>query len=266
MVNRVWHWLFGVGLVPTVDNFGSRGEVPTHPELLDYLARRFVDGGWHVKPLVRAIVLSRTYQLASGEALERDPEKRLYSRHQRRRLEAEEIRDAILAGSGQLDLTMGGPTNVNRERLGVEAQGYTLKVDPWRRRGVYLPVYRGGFINDLFRVFDFPDSGLVAGRRNVTTVPTQSLFLMNSPFLMEQARHTAKRFLALKGIDESRLRSLYQTLLSRPPTEAEQRRALRFLADYAASSPAAKEASPEEAAWTALSHTLMASNEFRYVD
>jgi hypothetical protein len=273
-VNRVWHWLFGVGLVPSVDNFGARGELPTHPELLDHLALRFVEEGWSVKKLIRAIVLSRTYQLSSNPQSAvrnpqlQDPENRFFSRHQRRRLEAEEIRDTIVAASGQLDRTMGGSTNVNTGRLGVVAQGSAIQADPWRRRGVYLPLYRGGFVIDLFQVFDFPDSGLVTGARNVTTVPTQSLLLMNSPFLMDQAQHVAKRMLATPGSEEARLRSLYETLLSRSPTAGEERRARQFLAEYKQSFPKTKaaKASPEEAAWAALSHALMASNEFRYLD
>jgi hypothetical protein len=269
LVNRVWHWLFGVGLVPTVDNFGTKGDLPSHPELLDFLAQRFRDEGWRIKPLVRAIVLSRVYQQASdSEATraKRDPENRLFWRHDRRRLEAEEIRDSVLTASGQLDLAMGGPTHTYTGRLGVDLQGSALKnADPWRRRGVYLPVYRGGYTLDMFQVFDFPDSGLVSGRRSVTTVPTQALFLMNSPFLMDQAGHIAKRLLSLPGTPAARLRSAYWMLLSRAPTQAEERRDLRFLTDYAEANKPAK-GSAEEAAWAALAHALMASNEFRFLD
>jgi cytochrome c553 len=263
-VNRVWRWLFGVGLVPTVDNFGIRGQLPTHPELLDFLAVRFMEDGWSTKKLIRAIVLSRSYQLSSTPQ-SRDPENRLFSCHQRRRLEAEEIRDAMMTASGQLDLAMSGPTHTHAGRLGVPDQGRPLNADPWRRRGIYLPVYRGGFVNDLFQVFDFPDSGLVTGSRNATTVPTQSLFLMNSPFVMDQAQHVAKRCIASPGTAATRMRSLYASLLSRAPTPGEERRAVQFLSDYATAYSRGK-GSPEEAAWAALTHALMACNEFRYLD
>jgi hypothetical protein len=180
-------------------------------------------------------------------------------------LEAEEIRDAIMTASGQLDLTIGGPTHTHVGRLGVPDQGRPLNAEPWHRRSLYLPVYRGGFVLDLFQVFDFPDSGLVTGSRNATTVPTQSLFLMNSPFVMDQAQHVAKRFIARPGPATTRVRSLYASLLSREPTCDEEQRAVQFLADYAAACPKQK-GNADEAAWAALSHALMACNEFRYLD
>ena len=260
MVNRAWHWLMGAGLVRTVDNFGIRGEAPSHPALLDSLSRRFVDRGWSVKALVREIVLSRTYQQSgwpAAAAVQADPDNRLYGRHDRRRLEAEEIHDALLAVSGTLNETLGGNTNTRTGRLGTEGEDAMLEYDPRRRRGLYQPIYRGGLAPDLFRVFDFPDAGLVAGNRNVTTVAPQALFLLNSPVMLDHARFTAGRLLAESADDPERIRLLYLRLFARSPTESEQDRALAFLAGTAGS---------RDAAWAALCQSLMISTSFLFVE
>jgi cytochrome c553 len=172
MANRAWHWLTGDGLVRTVDNFGTTGEPPSHPELLDHLASRFVEDGWSVKKLVRRIVLSRTYRLSVAtdpKGLAADPENRLRWRANRRRLEAECIRDAMLSVSGQLDTTMGGPTfkpNVTAD------YGYR-HTDT--RRSVYSPVFRNA-LPEVFEAFDFADPSMPTGRRYVSTVAPQALF------------------------------------------------------------------------------------------
>ncbi len=259
MVNRIWHALFGAGLVRTVDNFGATGERPSHPELLDYLALRFVQEGWSVKQLIREIMLSRTYQLSStGQtaALAADPENRLLGRMNRRRLDAEAIRDAMLAVSGQLDRTLGGPTI----RKGtVSEYGYTFDD---RRRSVYTPVFRNRLL-ELFEVFDFADPNLVMGRRNVSTVATQALYLMNNPFVMEQARHAAQAALAVPGLDDTgRVDRAYQVALGRLPTERERQLALRVIA------ASGEEASREGrlAAWERFYQALLACIDFRYVN
>jgi hypothetical protein len=258
MVNRVWHYLFGAGLVRTVDTFGVTGEPPSHPELLDYLALRFVQEGWSVKKLIREIMLSRTYQLSSAgqaAALAVDPENRLLWRRNRRRLDAEALRDAILAVSGQLDRTVGGPNlkkgNVNE---------YTYQFDD-TRRSVYTPVLRNKLL-ELFEAFDFADPNLVGGRRNVSTVATQALYLMNSPFVLEQARHAAQAALAVPDLDDAgRVERAYRVALGRPPSEREWELALKAIAGEEA-------ASPEQrlAAWERLYQVLLACVDFRYVN
>ena len=215
-VNRVWHWLFGEGVVRTTDNFGTTGEKPSHPELLDHLALKFIQEGWSVKKLVRAIVLSRTYaQSATGDAvlIAADPENRQFGRANRRRLQAEAIRDSILTVSGQLTQDMGGPTF--KMNLGAD-YGYK-HTDT--RRSVYSPVFRNT-LPELFEVFDFADPSVSTGKRNVSTVVPQALFLMNHPFVVEQAKLAALR---LKNEGESddaeKLKSAYRRTLGREPDE-----------------------------------------------
>jgi hypothetical protein len=256
MVNRVWHYLFGAGLARTVDVFGTTGELPSHPELLDHLALRFVQDGWSVKKLIRTIVLSRTYQLASVNepaALAADPENRLLWRMNRRRLDAETIRDTILAVSGQLDRTVGGP-NIKKGT----ASEYGYQFDD-ARRSIYTPVFRNRLL-ELFEAFDFADPNLVGGRRNVSTVATQALYLMNSPFVMDQARHAAQAELAVPNLDDAgRVKRAYRMALGRPPTERERQLALSFVAE---------KISPEQtlAAWERFYQALFACVDFRYVN
>jgi hypothetical protein len=256
MVNRVWHHLFGAGIVRTVDEFGTTGELPSHPELLDHLALRFVEDGWSVKKLVRAIVLSRTYRLssaASKEALAVDPENRLLWRHNRRRLDAEELRDTILVISGKLDRTVGGP--LMKPNTASEV-GYVFDDT---RRSVYTPVFRNRLL-ELFEAFDFADPNLVTGKRTVSTTVTQALYLMNSPFAMDQARHAAKAALAVPNLDDvGRLERAYRIALGRLPTEKERQLALAFVAG---------KTKPDErqAAWERLYQTLFACVDFRYVN
>jgi hypothetical protein len=257
MVNRVWHHLFGAGLVRTVDNFGNTGEKPSHPELLDHLAARFTEDGWSVKKLIRMLVLSRTYQMSSqdgsAEGRQQDPENRLLWRMNRRRLDAESIRDALLAVAGTLDRRAGGPS------LGpgtVVERAYRFEDT---RRSVYTPVLRNRLL-ELFEVFDFADPNVCMGRRNVSTVATQALYLMNSPFVLEQARHAAGRVLTLAGLDEAgRVDRAYRLALGRLPSERERRLALAFL------QPAQGQAE-QRAAWEQLCQTLFACIDFRYVE
>ena len=198
IVNRVWHWLFGAGLVRTVDNFGTTGERPSHPELLDDLAVRFMEDGWSIKTLVRRIVRSRTYRLAAVDdprVRAADPENRLLGRMNRRRLDAECLRDTILQVSGQLRLEMGGPAFP-----GDLAEDYAYK-DAGTRRSVYVPVFRNA-LPEIFEVFDFADPSMVVGRRNASIIAPQALFLMNDPFVVEQSKHAARRLLAEPGLDD----------------------------------------------------------------
>jgi hypothetical protein len=248
--NRAWHWLFGAGLVRTVDNFGTTGETPSHPELLDHLATRVVADGWSVKKLVRSIVLSRAYRQSTACDPKADPENTLFGRANRRRLDAECIRDAMLAVSGQLSPDPGGRTFP----AGLAAD-YGYKRDS-TRRSVYLPVFRNA-LPEVFEAFDFADPSLVTGRRNVSTVAPQALYLINHPFVAEQAGHAAARLLAEELPDDAaRVTRAYRLTLGRTPTDGERTVAMKFLAK--SDDPKAK--------WAAVFHALFASADFRYVD
>jgi hypothetical protein len=256
MVNRIWTWLFGAGLVRTPDNFGTTGELPSHPELLDYLAIRFVEEGWSIKKIVREIMLSRTYQLDSRvgtetKAAEMDPGNRLLWRMNRRVTEAELLRDTMLFVSGQLELEAGGPTIAP----GTSADYGYQYTD--RRRSVYVPVFRNTLL-ELFDLFNFANPSMVTGRRDASTVAPQALFLMNHPFVMEQAKAAARRFLDLPGLDApSRLDHAYRTVLGRLPSMGEKNVALKYLAG--------PETDPVEA-WTLFCQALFASLDLRYIN
>jgi len=250
IVNRTWHWLFGSGIVRTVDNFGTTGELPSHPELLDQLALSFVQDGWSVKQLVRRIVLSRTYrQSAIGLSQRDDPENRLFGRANRRRMDAESIRDTMLMVSGQMSMEQGGKTY--KGNIGSD-YGYKQGDN---RRSVYSPVFRNA-LPELFEVFDFADSSMVMGQRNVSTVAPQALFMMNNPFALEQARFSATRLLTEPLTDDdARIVRAYRLTLGRDPNTSERDVAKRFL-----------QKSNTKDAWTTLSQALFASADFRYVN
>ncbi len=263
-VNRIWHHLFGAGLVSTTDNFGAMSELPSHPELLDTLAAGFMEDGWSVKRMIRRIMLSRVYQLSSEHNAvnyETDPENRYLWRMSRHRLEAEAIRDAILAASGQLDLKRpagsavsqlgGGEIGQNRS-LGGLASGALY-------RSVYLPIIRQA-MPDSLNLFDAADPSLVVGARDATTVATQALYLMNSPLVQEQAQKMAERLLGESRLDDTgRVALAYQLALSRLPTKADVERSIAFLREYPATQSVTASAS-----WAALCQALFASGEFRY--
>jgi Protein of unknown function (DUF1549)/Protein of unknown function (DUF1553)/Planctomycete cytochrome C len=204
LVNRAWHWLFGAGLVRTTENFGTTGETPSHPELLDHLAQRFTAEGWSMKRLVREIVLTRTWQLAAGPAPATDPDNRLLSRYPRRRLDAEQIRDTILSVSGKLDLKIGGPNiggagEIDANTTAAQNTEYTY-VFTDTRRSVYTPAFRAKRL-ELFEAFDFANINQTIGERNTSTVAPQALYLLNSPFVIEQAQAAAQRALREPGDD-----------------------------------------------------------------
>lgn len=275
LVNRVWHHLFGTGLVRTVDYFGVHGETPSHPELLDFLAVRMSqDDAWSLKQTVRRMVLSRTYQLASthdAAAAEIDPDNRLLWRMPRRRLTAESIRDAMLAASGRLDPGRGGSP------LGLEMEGNILgaggNVNPptWagkipddirNRRSVYLPIKRERPLGELeiLSVFDFPHPNDITGARPTTTVATQALFLLNSPFVKQQAVALAERLAREEPGDErERIRRLYLLTINRPPTADDIESATAFLDQCAGELNGDR-----SAAWTQLCHAMLGSNGFLF--
>ena len=265
-VNRVWGWHFGEGIVRTPDNFGQTGERPTHPDLLDYLASTFVANGWSVKQLHREIMLSSTYRMSStatDDAYRADPENRLLSRFQRRRLEVEEIRDALLAADGTIDLTMGGTLQTGFGTDGENSKGrLSLNPEAVLRRTVYLPLRRAN-LPTLLNLFDFGDATTVNGKRVITTVAPQALFSMNSEFIGARARNLALALLEDTGCaDAERVSRLYLRTINRPPGSAERDAAQSYIAGYRAKFPT----KTESEAWQSLARVLMASNEFIYVE
>jgi hypothetical protein len=277
LVNRVWRWHFGQGIVKSVDNFGKLGEKPSHPELLDWLARRFLEDGWSIKKLHRLIVLSATYQQSSRVpsteysvlSTQVDPDNRLLSRFQRRRLEAEEMRDGLLAVSGRLDRTAGGPaiTHVkNREFLFDHTSKDGTKYDS-RRRSIYLPVVRNN-LYDVFQLFDTTDATVSKGDRSTTTVATQALFYMNSDLVADCANELASRLLAKAPSDTARIEQLYRDVYGRVPTAKESERVVKAVDtfDRELLSREADALKRRVKAWSLVCQAMLAANEFVYVD
>jgi hypothetical protein len=283
LVNRLWQHHFGTGLVATSDNFGSRGERPSHPELLDWLAVTLVEKGWSIKALHRLLLLSSTYQMACSpneEAAKVDPGNRLLWRMPRRRLEAEAIRDAMLAVSGRLDRTVGGSEGSEYLWGKAEKLGGDIKIrpnqmksdDPYyttsTHRSLYLPVVRN-MLPDVLALFDAADPNGVTAVRNDTTVPSQTLFLLNSPFVRDQALHFARSINAdPKATDRERIVAAYGRAFGRLPSPQEVREAVAFVEGYVAD--ARRLGRTEEAAklsaWQSFCQMLLCSNEFLYVD
>jgi hypothetical protein len=269
MVNRVWQHLFGRGIVATPDNFGINGDRPTHPELLDHLATKFVADGWSVKRLIQRLVLTRTYQLADSHDannFEADPDNVYLWRHTRKRLEAEAIRDSILATSGKLELERpkGSVVTIHNGKLIQDALTPDKIHRPSNHRSVYLPILRNGLPESL-EVFDMADPSLVVGRRSVTTVPSQDLFLMNSKFVVENAEAFAQRLLAEPIDDTQRISLAYVLAVSRKPTSAEQSRAVKLIEEIESSLSNDDKDKPKLAAWAAYCQALYVSAEFRHV-
>ncbi len=272
-VNRVWQHLFGRGLVETVDNFGVNGQPPTHPKLLDWLARRFVDDHqWSTKTLIRELVLTRTYQLSSdfdAKSHEADPANAYLWRMSRSRLEAEPLRDSLLAASGTLKLDRPFGSAVMEIGEGEVGRGINTKplTAPFPHRSVYLPILRTS-LNSFLKTFDLPEPSNPQGLRDATNVPSQSLYLMNSPFVIKHARGTAKRVLQAKDEDAQRLELLFRICLARKPTGSEVARFMEFLdqTDRKLEAETPDVAQRKELSWTILSQSLFASAEFRYVE
>lgn len=267
-VNRLWTWHFNQGIVSSVDNFGLLGQKPTHPELLDYLARWFTENGWSIKALHRLILTSKTY-LQSSEAphiAEADPENQLLWHFPVRRLEAEEIRDALLHVAGTLDTATGGKTIPRRNREFVfNHTSKDLTTYGSTRRALYLPVIRNN-LYDLFQQFDYPDPATSTGRRESSVVSPQALLLMNSDLSQTAAEALAKRLLAQPDL-EARIRAACGLAYAREATEADLRRCRDFLtaADGMHASTETDPAKREKTAWALLAQTLMMSSEFIYL-
>jgi hypothetical protein len=261
MVNRIWQWHFGEGLVRTPSNFGKLGAIPTHPELLDWLARKFIDSGWSVKAMHRLILGSNTYRMsvhASPEALEKDPENRLLSRFSPRRLTVEELRDSLLAIDGSIDWTMGGKMmeGEGTDKEFADARK-SLNPDSSKRRLVYLPLRRSN-LPPMLNLFDFGDATTSSEGRTQTNIAPQALFMMNSQFAGERAATIAASLLADGALDDAaRARTAYRRILNRMAPGAFVEDALRYVRGF----PGGE----RDAAWMSLVRTLIASNEFLYV-
>ena len=266
MVNRVWLWHFARGLVNTPNDFGKRGDAPTHPELLDYLTSRFVESGWSLKKLHREIVLSRAYATASGhdEANSvKDAKNEYYWRFDRRRLSAEEIRDSILQATGELDPTPGGPHPFGARGAFVLTQHNPFVADfdkfSHNKRSVYLLQQRFR-PNPYLDLFDGPDANASTAARVNNNTALQALYMMNNTFVDDRAAALAARVSIEEETAARRVRLAYRLLYGRTPTPAESQLASQFLAQYKV------QAGSSKSAWTGLMRVLMSSNEFFYVD
>ena len=272
MANRVWHHLFGRGIVATVDNFGVLGQPPSHPELLDYLAESLRSEGWSIKRLVRGILLSSTYQMAStgtpaGDAA--DPENLLLHRMNVRRLEGEAIRDAILAVSGRLNSSVGGASVDVHLTPFMDGRGRPAggPLDGDGRRSIYTKIRRN-FLPPMMLAYDMPIPFNAVGRRTVSNVPAQALILLNDPLVVEQARLWANRVLALKDLTpQQRIERMYREAFARGATDVELAQAQEFLAEqgklYGVDS---KQALGDARVWTDLGHVLWNVKEFIYIN
>ena len=257
MANRVWMWHFGQALMRSPSNFGLRAEEPTHPELLDFLASRLIQDGWSLKRMHRLIMNSSAYQMDSGvdfpesaQYASQDPDNRLLWRRTRRRLEAEPVRDAILSVGGGLDAKIGGKApDVNANR-----------------RAVYLPINRAA-LYEMFSTFDYVETANHIEQRPTTTVPHQALFLLNSPIVHKQATAVAKEVIADFQTPQQRIEAAFRMLYARQPTEAELGRSLDFVAAAEVELESVQDLTQRNLkAWAALCRSMMAANEFVYID
>ena len=268
LVNRVWLHLFGHGLVRTPDDFGVFGARPSHPELLDHLATRLVADGWSVKRLVRALVLSHTYQLDSeGDARTRaaDPENLLLARQTRRRLDAEALRDAMLCASGTLNPQPAQGSLIQHHDVLINQMGDLHQ--PSNHRSVYLLHLRNSMPAEL-TAFNLPDGTAVTGLRDETTLPTQALYLLNSSFLVAQSRAFATSLLKSSAAETARVRSAFLRTFAREPSKAEAQQSLAFLRQAESGLMQAQPDSDarQHTVWAAFCQALLASNELRYLD
>lgn len=267
IVNRIWHHLIGRGIVPTTDDFGVLGRRPTHPELLDHLAKRFTDDGQSIKRLIRAIVLSRTYQMSSqtdANAVAADPKNLLWHHLPPKRLDGESIRDALLALSGQLDVTQFGesvPIHLTSFMDGRGRPGQSGPLDGGRRRSIYVAVRRN-FISPFMLTFDTPVPFSTMGRRNVSNVPAQALILMNDPLVIDMANKWAARSIKKNSAPELRIRWLYTTAFARQPTEKELSVATEFVNSQANERSVAMD---DVGLWSDFAHALINTKEFIFL-
>ncbi|MGB7345802.1 MAG: DUF1553 domain-containing protein [Pirellulaceae bacterium] len=283
IANRVWMHLFGKPIVATPDDFGVYGARPTHPDLLDHLSQRLIDNDWSIKQLVRAIVLSRTYQLsgrATESSVDSDPDNIWLSRHSIRRLDAESLRDSVLAACGSLDGSprQGSPIQKTEQLINWPPGEATNLHQPCNHRSIYLCMLRHDPPQDLV-AFDLPDGVSIAGRRNETTLPTQALFLLNSDFLVQQSEHLASGLIPSNESSEiENVRRAFHAILRRDPTEHEISQSLQHVHTVHASLADLSDRSDQRRlkqrrsqqrqlkSWASLCQGLLSSNEFRYID
>jgi hypothetical protein len=259
-VNRVWQHVIGEGLVRTPDNFGETGERPSHPELLDYLASTFVEEGWSTKKLIRRLCLTRTFRMSSAATLDQqqaDPDNRFLTHAFRRRLDAESLRDSLLQISGAIDLTVLSGRTI--ARLGTYDNEYRHDSYPLNARSVFVPAFRNTLL-DLFEIFDGANPNIVSGKRSRSTRPAQALYMLNSPFVMEQAQLAARRFVTTDAFDADRpdrsVRNAWRICTGRLPTDEESATVLAVVN--------ARPGSVE--VWSEVFHALFASVDFRYLE
>ncbi len=261
MANRIWYWMMGRGLVRSLDNFGSTGTAPSHPELLDHLATQLIEENWSVKSLIKTIALSSTYQQASSltESSAFDSENRLYHRANRKRLRAEDIRDTLLKIGKTLDPARGGPSIKAGTKIEYDYQFES------RRRSVYLPVFRNT-LPEVFEVFDFADPNIQQGKRNESTVASQALWLMNHPLILDQTRNAAKALLSLELNTDKRIELAFLQTLGRFPSKLEaeiMEQLAESINDTAVGTPSNEQ---ELDQWTMVYQTLCQSVDFLYVN
>jgi hypothetical protein len=270
MVNRIWQHLFGAGIVRSVDDFGHVGELPSHPELLDWLAGKFIAEGWSVKKLIREVVLSQTFQRAnqpSAAAHAVDPQNRLLSHYPARRLEGEGIRDLILAASGRLDLQLYGMSvQPFRDKEYADRRLFPGPLDGNGRRSIYIK-------NNLMEspkflgAFNFPGGKVAQGKRDVTNVPAQALALLNDPFVLQQADVWASHLVAHPDSEIApRINTMFETALGRPATDAQRQRfelAARQIAEL--HQVPATDILSSQIVWKELAHAMFNLQEFIYI-
>jgi len=287
-VNRIWQWHFGRGIVSTPNDFGRQGQLPTHPELLDWLATEFCAGGWSIKSMHRLIMLSNTYQMSSQHPNPKnariDPDNRYLSRMNRRRLEGEAQWDSIHAIAGTLNLKMGGrpvapPLSPDESAALSGARQWTVSADPAQqnRRGIYI-VNRRNFPYPMFEAFDSPENAISCPERDVTTVAPQVLWFLNNRLVFQQAGHFAARLVTEEGDNPAGwIQRAWRLALGRPPSSGELREALQLLESLGQKAPDQKEWSdlppalakvplPRAAALTKLCLSIFNLSEFAYVD
>lgn len=252
ITNRIWAWHFGKGIVATPSNFGKLGDAPSNPELLDHLSQYLINSGWSIKSLHRYILCSDTFKQSSkniANNMNIDPDNTYLWKFNRKRLDIESWRDSILSAAGSLDKTIGGPT-------------FNLSDDNSKRRTLYAKISRHE-LNSLLRIFDFPDPNITSERRIETTVPQQQLFIINSPFVIEQSKLLAKRIQAYSKSESENINAAYKILFSRQPSPNELELAMYFLH---ANEESGEKPLNKMDRWERLSQALLASNEFMYID
>lgn len=272
MVNRIWHYLFGRGIVETVDNFGLQGKLPSHPELLDYLAIQYQKDGWSTRRLIRSIVLSKTFRrsVTSDSKTEKtDPDNIYLARFPRRRIEAEVIRDGILATAGDLNLTLYGPpvpVHVTSFMQGRGRPGTSGPLDGNKRRSIYQEVRRN-FLDPMMTTFDRPTPFTTFGKRNVTNVPAQSLILMNDPFVIDQSERMASNLLRYKKLTlDARIQWIYLRAFARQATPVEVEKAKGFITILAKTHKVNdKNVMTDLRVWKDYCHSIFNLKEFIYL-